>query len=269
MSVQPVVPLGGYAGWRFLARTADAQRELFAADPAIRRETAAFRTRIDKATSAEALVADRTLLKVALGAYGLDQDLGSRAFLRRVLESDGGDPASFANRLADGTYREFASAFGYGSRIGANVDRPGFGARVAAAYETRQFEIAVGKRDPDLRLALSADRELAELSERRGSADALWLTVMGRPPLRKVFETALGLPASFGALDLDRQMDVFREKTRRALGGSEVAQFADPGRREDLIRLFLLRSEASGAAARAPGSTALALLRSAPRVSLA
>lgn len=265
MAFQPVLPLSGYAGWRFLSRTAETQRALVARAPAMQRETAAFRERIGQVASAEALVADRTLLKVALGAFGLEGDLDSRAFVRKVLESPSSDPGALANRLADKRWLEFARAFGFAEPGGPFTRLPGFAERIVAAYETRQFEIAVGGRDASMRLALTADRELAALSLRRGTPDALWFAVMGNPPLRQVFETALGLPAAFGALDIDRQLEVLREKTDRALGSGEVAQFADPGKREDLIRLFLLREEARASAVATPGGTALTLLRAIPR----
>lgn len=261
MSFQPVLPLGGYAGWRFLQRTADTQRALAAEAPATRRETEYFRARIAQVTSAGDLVADRTLLKVALGAFGLDADLPNRAFLQKVLDGASSDSAALANRLADKRYLEFSRAFGFAepggpySRLGAFADR------IVKAYETRQFEIAVGEQDESLRLAMSADRELARMAQFPTSPDAMWFTVMGNPPLRQVFETALGLPKSFGALDIDRQLETFRDKADRALGNGEVAQFADPARREDLIRLYLLRSQAGQPAAVARGSTALSLLQ--------
>ena len=265
MSLEPALPLGGYAGWRFLQRTADSQRALVVAWPATQRETAAFRERIGKVTSAEALVADRALLKVALGAFGLEADLNNRAFLRQVLDSASSDDKALANRLADKRYLEFARAFGFAEPGGPFTRRAGFANNIVAAYETRSFEIAVGKKDENLRLAMTAVRELETLAARGGTDDARWFTVMGNPPLRQVFETALGLPTGFGALDIDRQLAIFRDKAERALGDGKIAQFADPAKREDLVRMFLLRSESQLAAATVRGSTALSLIQAIPR----
>lgn len=265
MTFQPVVPVSGYAGWRYLDRTAARQQALHAESPAIKRDTAVFRERIAGITSAEALVSNLAVLKVALGAFGLEGDLGNRAFLQRILESAPGDPTALANRIADKRYQAFARAFGFAGPGGPYSTAPGFADRIVAAYETRSFEVAVGGVDESMRLALAARRELETLATGGAAPDTAWFSVMGQPPLRKVFETALGLPAGFGALDLDRQLSVFREKTERALGNGEIAQFADPARREDLVRLFLLRSDIQVARAGAAGSTALALLQ-APRI---
>lgn len=266
MSFQPVLPFGGYAGWRFLTRTAERQQALVAEAPAMRRETETFRARIGNVASAEELVNDHALLKVALGAFGLDADLNNRAFIRKVLESASGDDKALASRLADKRYLEFARAFGFAEPGGPFNAARGFADRLVARYETRQFEIAVGQKDESMRLALTAMRELEALAAGSGSDNARWFTVMGNPPLRQVFETALSLPASFGRLDLDRQLAVFRERTGRALGSGEIAQFADSARREELVRLYLLRSQAGATPAVAGGSAALTLLQSAPRL---
>ncbi len=72
MSFQPVVPLSGYVGWRFLERTIDAQQEAFNTSQPIARATDYFREKIAQVRTADDLVADRQLLSVALGAFGLD-----------------------------------------------------------------------------------------------------------------------------------------------------------------------------------------------------
>ncbi len=265
LDMTPVVPLSGYPGWRFLSKTQAAQLELVASSPQSKRETDQFRERIAAISSAEALVKDRSLLKVALGAFGLEADLPNRAFIQRVLESPSQDPGSLANRLADKRYLEFARAFGFAEPGGPFSRRPGFADRIVKAYQTRTFEAAVGERDESMRLALTAVRELSELSQRKTTPDSKWFAVMGNPPLRRVFESALGLPTSFGALDLDRQLDVLREKTRSAFGNGEITQFASAERREDLVRLFLVRSDVQQSSVTSGGSVALALLQSVPR----
>jgi Protein of unknown function (DUF1217) len=67
--------------------------------------------------------------------------------------------------------------------------------------------------------------------------------VLGSPPLRKVFETALRLPASIGTIDIDRQLAVFKSRAEGKFGSSDLAQFKDPAKLESLMRSFLLASE--------------------------
>ncbi len=112
--------------------------------------------------------------------------------------------------------------------------------------------------DEDFRLSLNAQRELATLAPAASSDDTKWYTVLGTPPLRTVFETALGMPEGFAALDLDRQLAEMRKRLQATFGDSEIGQFADPQAREDLIRRFLIQAE-TGDTATASGETALAL----------
>ena len=148
------------------------------------------------------------------------------------------------------------------SRIGPPTGSEGFAERIVALYEARSFEAAVGEQDPSLRLALNLERELPELAGRGISERAKWFTVMGTPPLRQVFETAFGLPASFGTLDVDRQLDVFRSKAEAVFGSSDLSRFADPEAREELTRRFLALSQIKQGfgTSTSPAGTALALL---------
>lgn len=262
MTGAPVLPLGGYAGWRFLSATLPDQMSRLAASPLQARDMAYFRNRIATVTSAEAMVSDPRLLRVALGAYGLQDDLPNRAFLRKVLEEGTIAPDALANKLADKRYRSFSEAFGFGSPLPPRTQLPGFADRLLARFERQEFERAVGAANPDLRLALTAQRELPELAGRRLTDTTAWLTVLGTPPLRALFETAFGLPKAVGTLDLDLQLRAFRGGAERVLGTSDFTTFSDPGQVEALIRRFTLRSEAAaGPSPLTPGFAALVLLR--------
>lgn len=261
MSFLPAVPLGGYAGWAFLNRTAERQQEAHAASPEIARDLAYFRDNIAKVTSAEGLVSDRRLLKVALGAFGLSADLDSGYFIKRILGDGTTDPGALSNRLADKRYRAFSAAFGFGEITPPRTQNLGFAEDIATRYRVQAFETAVGSQNADLQLALNLDRELGELATRGISDTAMWFSVMGAERLRRVFDTAFGLPKSFAALDLDTQLATYRSRARAAFGSAEAAQFADPARREELIKRFLVRAEIAAITVDTSGSsTALALL---------
>ena len=90
--------------------------------------------------SAADLVADRRLLKVALGAFGLEGEIDKRAFMRKVLDEGTIDPKAFANRLTDPAFRKLAEAFGFGNPGGARTNEAGFAAKIVAAYKIRAFE---------------------------------------------------------------------------------------------------------------------------------
>jgi len=243
VSFQPILPMSGFGGWAFLDRTLERQQQVFSRAPAMTRDTDYFLAEIGKVDTANDLVSDRRLLRVALGAFGLDADIDSRAFLKRVLEDGTDERTALSNRLADKRYRELSEAFGFGDLAGPRTGEEGFGDRIVSAFRERQFEIAVGEQSSEMRLALGLRRDLAALAERPSSDSALWFTVMGTPPLRSVFETAYSLPKGFGTLDLDQQLGILRDRTQRNFGSSDLAQFTDPERVEALVKRFLLMSE--------------------------
>ena len=101
MSFQPQIPLQGIAGWRFLERTQETQQAAFDKGPQMAREIAYFEENIGKVTSTAELMSDRRLLKVALGAFGLEQDIDKKAWIRKILD-EGTDGSQGARGAPDG-----------------------------------------------------------------------------------------------------------------------------------------------------------------------
>lgn len=263
MSFAPILPFSGTVGWKFLQRTQDRQQEVFEKSPMLQRNADAFRAGIGSIGSAKDLVENRQLLEVALGAFGLSEDINNRALIEKVLTSDTSDPKSLASRFSDKRYLALAQAFGFGDTDGARTGEAGFADRIVEPYLGRSFEIAVGEQDQTMRLALGLERELASLAEQEKlSENGQWYAVMASPPLRSVFEKALALPTSVGALDIDQQLGIFKDRAQRYFGTSKVADFATPEKMDELRNRFLLRSdlETSTMSSSVPGSIALSLL---------
>jgi hypothetical protein len=262
MTYTPALPLGGYAGWAFLKRTMTSQTAAFNASPDLKNDEAYFRAKIGQVETAEQLVADRRLLKVALGAFGLDKDINNKFFIKKVLSDGTLKVGTLANKLADKQYQKMSAAFGFGDFAIPRSKQSDFPDKIIAAYRNRQFEVAVGEQNSDLRLALNVQRDLPEIAGKAGSSDnAKWFTVMGNAPLRKVFEKALGLPSSIGTLDIDLQLRAFKDKANSQFGSDSMAQFTDPAKVEGLVRRFLVRSEAESYAQSGAGNSVLQMLQ--------
>ncbi|MHA6265429.1 DUF1217 domain-containing protein [Aliiroseovarius sp. CAU 1755] len=262
MTFQPVIPYGGAAGWAFLQRTQENQKQAFESSAEIQRDVQYFKEKIGKVETSDDLVSDRRLLSVALGAYGLDDDINNKYFIKKILDDGTLDTDDLANKLSDKRYLQFAKDFGFGDYSIPRTQISDFGDKTVAAYKERQFEIAVGAQNQDMRLAMSLERELSEITRKNASDDTKWFTIMGNPPLRKIFETAFGLPSAFGTLDLDQQLETFRDKSTQYFGAANVSQFAEPEKLDELNRLFLVRSQiAAGNAAMSGGAIALTLLQ--------
>jgi hypothetical protein len=262
VSFQPILPLSGYTGWGFLKRTMVRQQTVQQALPAQQRDEAYFRDRIGKADTAEKLVNDKRLLRIALTAFGLEGDVNSKAFIQKILEGGTLKEGSLANKLADKQYQKFAAAFGYGDFSVPRTKISTFADEILTQFRTRTFESAVGQQNNTYRLAMNAEREIPALASRTISENAKWYSVLGNAPLREVMQTALGLPKSFSSIDLDQQVAVLKKRTEAAFGSADIGQFKDPAKVEALTRRFLLQSEVQGqAAANSTSATALILLR--------
>lgn len=262
MTFSPVVPIGGIAGWRFLNRTLADQRQAFDQNTLVEREISKFKEDIDSIKTAADFVANYDVLKVALGAFGLDNDINSKFFIKKILEDGTNDPKALANKMSDGRYKELSDAFGFGELQAPGRLRTGFSEKIAELYRERQFETKLGEQNNDMRLALNLRREIAKIASADRSSDSMWFGVMGQAPLRSVFETAFGLPSSFGALDLDQQLETFKKRSEVLFGSDQVSQFKDDTNIESLLEQFFARSSLNeNSTSSIRGSVALSILQ--------
>ena len=263
MSFSPILPFGGFSGWAFLKRTMPSQRAASDATAVMKRDDDYFRKNIGKVNSAEDLVADRRLLQVALGAYGLEGDINNKYFIKKVLADGTLKEGALSGRLANKQYEKLSAAFGFGDFSTPRNKLSDFADKTLKLYKERQFETAVGEQNGDYRLALNAERELPEIAKKSSSEDTLWYSVLGNIPLRRVFEGALGLPKSFGTIDLDQQLATMKTRLEARTGSNSLRQFSDPDKVQSLVRRFLVQSDVVTAAGQSSQSSALELLQTA------
>lgn len=260
---QPVLVSSGLVGWQFLQRTYDQQFAAFNQSIELKRDTDHFVENIGTITTAEDLVSDRRMLTVALGAFGLQDDINNRFFIEKMLSEGTTAPDALANRFSDSRYSDFSEAFGLGpGEIPGNLT-PGFAENIVARFQANSFEIATGNQDETMRIALYGERTLPDVVGGAGSERQKWFSIMGQPPLRQMFETAFGLPSAFGQADIDFQLGVFQDRAERLMGVSDPAEFSDPEVLDRLVTTFLARSQLDASGAGASGAAiALTLLQS-------
>ncbi len=263
MTFQPVSPLSGIAGWRFLERTQEAQQTAFYQNAQLDRDVEYFKENIFLVQTAEELVNDRRLLTVALGAFGLDEEIDKKFFIQKILAEGTENPGALANRFVDPRYGALAEAFSFGNLAGPQTSASDFGQRITDAYKERAFEIAVGNADGNMRLALGFKREIADYASLANANTAGWFSIMGSTPMRTVFEGAYNLPSEFSGLDVDKQRDILRDRTRELFGSESPAVFLDPDNVNQVIDRFLVRAQINeGPSGNTPGIAALSLLQS-------
>ena len=105
--------LSTFTTYQFYTRDQSRTLDRIAADPVNTRLASYYRENIGKATSVDEFMGDYKLYSYAMTAYGLEDQIDSRALIRKVLESDLEDPKSFANKISDERYRDLAKAFSF------------------------------------------------------------------------------------------------------------------------------------------------------------
>jgi hypothetical protein len=243
MSFQPALPLGGVAGWGFLKRTKARQEAAFAASPARQTEIERFSARFEKINNAKDLVKDRATLAVVLGAFGLQDDLQNRAFVQRVIAEGVADRRALANRLADKRYAALAAGLEHLGPSGNGKPSSALIQKISADYMARSFEVAVGEQNQTYRLALAAERDFPAMLLNFSSDKARWFGILGNPPLRKVLETALGLPKEFANLGIEQQAERVKTAARQRFSVETVEALVQPDTLQRVVQRFLVMSE--------------------------
>ncbi len=264
MFFQPAIGVGGYSGWLILQRTEANQREAFERSPALDRDIEYFRENISKATTAEKLVGDRRLLTVALGAFGLSEEIDKRAFIEKALDEGTEQDDAFANRLNDPRFKRMAETFGYGNVTEIiDVSTEEFREDIIARFKSLEFERAVGETDNDMRLALNFRREITEYGESEATENTMWFQIMGNQPLREVLAAALNIPSEVSQLDIDRQREIFADKANQIFGDTSPALFGEQENIDEALRRFFIKRQLdAGPSATTPGMAALTVLQS-------
>lgn len=259
MAYTPVIAGTGVAAWRFLQATEESQVKIFNQSPDINRDIEYFEENFSSVETLDDLMSDRRLLKVALGAFGLGEEINKGAFVRKVLEEGTADNSAFAVRLNNSDYLELANTLVVSDgELSISADAA---ADITSQYKTQAYEVAVGDVNNSMRLALNFEREIAEIADGGFSETAGWFKAMASVPIRTVLEGAFNLPTGFSQLDLDRQKEVLADKANSLFGGKSVDVFKDPEVIETAIRRYLLTDQINqGPSASTPGFAALSIL---------
>lgn len=260
MPIQPSLIGGSLSGYAFLKATQERQQATFEGSTDIQRSVDGMREKLSEPFTLDDLMGDRQLLLPVLESFGLGSEIDKGAFIRRIIEQGPDDPAGFAQRLANDDFIELSRAFeadsdGIIQLSAASVDG------MVNNYKDQAFQTAVGEQEPDLRLALNFETEIADLASSSATDRSFWFKVIGSTPLMEVFDAAFILPTGFSNLDVDKQADYLQNRAEQKLGDDPRAILASGDATGTVIKDFLLQRQIEqGPSALTPGASALTLL---------
>ncbi|WP_291205248.1 DUF1217 domain-containing protein [Hyphomonas sp.] len=259
MSFQPVIPLSGNSGWKFLQSTYDRQLSTHANSPQIKADRAYLTEKLSEPMSAESFLNDKRLLRVALTAFDLGGEEWKRGFIDKVLKEAATPGSTFLARLNNPKYTAFAQAF---KPVNGTITvAPEAIDKIAAEFDTASFESAVGQVDDSMRIALNFKSEIAGLVGNGSSDSAILYRMLGNVPVRTLLETAANLPTEIRKLDIEKQAALLKDSLQQRFGISDLRDLKEPEVIDKIIsRYHTMESIKSGAANYSPAANALTLL---------
>jgi hypothetical protein len=194
-----------------------------ATQPDVSRETDYFLKNIGNVKTIDDFLKDTRLFTYAMKAYGLSDMTYAKAFMRKVLTEGVATSTTFANKLADSRYREFATVFNFAAN-GANATQTTQATTgTATQYVTQTLEQNAGDQNEGLRLALYFTRKASSITNA--------FQILADPALTQVVQTALGLPATISAGDIDAQAQMITNKIT-------LTDFQDPTKVTKFVQRF-------------------------------
>jgi hypothetical protein len=129
-----------------------------AAEPSVKTASAYYAANIGKVRSISDFVSNYRLLSYALDAYGLGDQINSKALITKVLEGGVSNPKSLANTLQGGKWLAFAKAFSSIGSSGSTAATQSAIQTTESDYTEQQLEMDQGGEDPGVQLALYFQR---------------------------------------------------------------------------------------------------------------
>jgi len=157
-------------------------------EPAVQTASAYYAANIGKVKSVSDFVNNYRLLSYALDAYGLGDQINSKALITKVLEGGVVNPKSLANTLSDSRWKAFAEAFDFGDLgvgVTAAISSSSAIQTTESKYVEQQLESDQGQRDVGVQLALYFQRVAPTVANAYG--------ILADPNLLEVVQTIFGL----------------------------------------------------------------------------
>lgn len=256
---QPVIPMTGNTGWKFLQSTYDRQLKSYSDSPQIKADRAYLEEKFSKPVELDDFMKDSRLLRVAMMSFDLGGEEWKRGFISKVLNEAADPESTFLARLNNAQYTAFAKAF---TPVNGKISiEPDALQSIGDAFEKASFEKAVGEVDDSMRLALNYQSDISRLVGEGSSETAILYRILGDVPVRTVLETATGLPSSIRNLPIEQQAEMLKSALQKSFGITDVHDLSVGAKVEKVIQRFhAMESIASGAATYSGASAALTLL---------
>jgi hypothetical protein len=139
-----------YASYQLIARDVPKSLARVEKQTAVQRDTAYFEKNIGKVKTVDEFMKDSRLYTYAMKAYGLEDMIYAKAFMKKALEGGVSDANSFANKLTDKRYAEFVRAFNFAARSERATNYAPAQQGVSDRYTVEAIKAGLAADDPAL-----------------------------------------------------------------------------------------------------------------------
>ncbi|AXK81749.1 DUF1217 domain-containing protein [Pseudolabrys taiwanensis] len=187
------------------------------------RETNYFLAHIGDAKTIDDFLGDYRLYSYAMKAFGLSDMTYAKAFMRKVLTEGVSQTNSFANKLVDTRYREFAATFNFADYGEYATSIPDAQTSTVTRFVRQALEENAGDQNEGVRLALYFERKAPTIKNA--------YQILADKALVQVVQTALGISTLTSMADVDKQADMLNKQI-------DFADFQDPAKLKKFLQRF-------------------------------
>ncbi|HEV2565690.1 MAG TPA: DUF1217 domain-containing protein [Microvirga sp.] len=192
-------------------------------DAMVKRDTEYYLANISKVKTIDAFVKDYRLFNYAMKAYGLDDMIYAKAFMKKLLTEGVSSSTSMANKMTDPRYKEFAKAFDFAAKGDKATSQASATTEAVSKYYQQTLENKEGEQNEGVRLALYFKRKASTITSPMG--------LLADKGLLKFVQTTFNIPKEASKADLDLQV-------RNLEKHINIQDLQDPKKVDKLIQRF-------------------------------
>jgi len=235
---QPILPGTGLTSWNFYQSNKDDQLASYGQTAVVQRETTNFVQRIAKIGSVDDLMKDYQALKVTLGAFGLQDDIPNRYFVKKVITEGVASDDAFANHLSDGRYHDMAATL-QALGVTGEGDFADSLSKVDPALSAAVAKVSGSTSPLYIKAAQDMQSQLNLAVLAGNSADNVWMQAMQNDDLVAQIKKGLGLADSFNGLPDKQKIGVIRDTMEHMFGTTTISTLANPANAFEVADRYL------------------------------
>lgn len=162
----------------------------------VKNEVEYFRNKVSNLQSVDDVFKDGRLMRFVLKAYDLEDQMQYPARIKQIMKDDPTDPRALLQRMTNPGYREINAAMDFFVSGLTKLKGEALQKDIISRYQSARSDDQLAELSPNLEDALYFERRIGRV--RNG------YEILGDPVLFSVAKTALSLPSSVSASNIDR-----------------------------------------------------------------